>query len=171
VSTDRSDKAYEHWLDAAQKFDYFVTGVCLALVGYLASTLHPSRIGFDSQTLELASVIAILAAAFCGLKRIEATVTALGAAQRRLYREESAGSLAAAASKGDVLLNQSTGEVLTADDALARAQVHRSAVPVVKSAQDQSASASEQWYDWRNRLLIGGLFALVAARVWGAYVP
>ena len=31
-TTERSDRAYEHGLEAGQKYDYFVTGVALTLV-------------------------------------------------------------------------------------------------------------------------------------------
>jgi len=169
MSTDRSDTVYFRWLEASQKFDYFVAALCLALVSYLAGTLDALRLGIDAATVELASILSILGAGFCGLKRIEANVTLLGAMHRRLYLEESAGSLKGAAATGDVQLNIATGELWTPRESLQKAQTNQAAAGKTKHVEKKWGSKAQNWYRWRNRLLIGGLVALIGARVLAGY--
>jgi len=137
MSTDRSDKAYENWLEGAQKFDYFVTGVCLTLISYLAGTLKAGTIGLNSNSLLLLSIVSILGAAIAGLRQIEAHVTLLGLVHARLYREEKAGNLVSAAVEGRSLLNTQTGEVFGADRAMLRAHSARKSLPNIEQQQDK----------------------------------
>jgi hypothetical protein len=169
MSTDRSDRAYGYWLEAAQKFDYFVTGVCLALISYLAGTLKATPIGFNSSTLQLLSIISILMAALSGLKQIEATVTCLAAMHRRLYREETAGVLMGAATEGRPILNRKTGDVMTAEDAILRAHSSKEAVQSLTTSQDKWIASANRWYKWRNRLLLIGLSGVIISRTIAGY--
>jgi len=170
MPTERSDQVYAYYLEASQKFDYFVAGVSLAIVGYLGSTIQPARISLNASSLELFSLVLILVSAYCGIKRIEAAVVFLGLMHRRLYTEEAAGTMVGASSRGTVdMINESTGEVLSAAEAMWRAAAYGKARKEVKERLTERAASSGRWYLWRNGLLFGGLAGVIAARIFGAY--
>jgi len=156
-------------LEASQKFDYFVTGVCLALISYLAGTLKPSPIGLNSNSLYLISLICLLAAAVFGLRQIEATVTLLATMHKRLYREESAGTLVGAAAEGRSLVNRQTGDVFGPKEALLEARAARNSIPFLEQSQDKWVASASRWYKWRNRLLLIGLSGIIISRTVAGY--
>src|SRR5258706_12601462 len=121
MTGDRSDKAYEWWLNASDKLDYFVAGVALALVGYLASTFRPEPLGLDPKSVELVAILAILGSAILALKRIEATVVLLKSMHTHLASNESVGKLTIAASKGEPLINERTGWTMDPGSAIRKA--------------------------------------------------
>ena len=169
MSTDRSDRAYGDWLDASQKFDYFVTGVCLTLISYLAGTLKAGTIGLNSNSLLLLSIVSILGAAIAGLRQIEAHVTLLSLVHERLYREEKAGNLVSAASEGRSLVNTKTGEVFGAEQAMLKARNARKSIPNIEQEQNKWGKLSLRWYKIRNRLLLVGLSGLIISRIIAGY--
>ena len=169
MSLERSDKVYDSWLQASQKFDYFVAGVCLALVGYLANAFDPAPVGMNASTLELAGVLSILLAAFAAFRRIEAHIRMLRLMHQRLFRQEAAGALTSAAASGGTLINKSTGDIFSAEEALKLARNHSEIANIADEFIDKRKGAVEFWYAARNWLLMLGLLALVAAKVLGAY--
>jgi hypothetical protein len=169
MTTERSDDVYFHWLESSQKYDYFVAGLCFALVGYLGANLAPSRLGFNAQTLEIAAVVLVLGAAVSGVKRIAAMVELLRIGHGRLYAEESAGFYKSVALTGGPTINESTGDVMSPSQALALAAAAASSVTKQKSLQDSWLRTGEQWYLWRDRLLLVGLGLLILSRVLRAY--
>lgn len=169
MSLERSDKVYESWLQASQKFDYFVAGVCLALVGYLANAFNPAPVGANASTLELGGVLSILLAAFAAFRRIEAHIRMLRLMHQRLFRQEAAGALTSAAATGESLINKSTGDIFSAEHALELARSHSEIANNADELIEKRKGAVEFWYVARNWLLLFGLLALVAAKVLAAY--
>jgi hypothetical protein len=169
MSTDRSDSVYRYWLEASQKFDYFVTGVCFALISYLAGTLKPGTIGLNSNTLLLVSILCLLGAAIAGLRRIEAHVTSLSLMHQRLYSEEKAGTLVSAASEGRSLINTKTGDVFGSDAAMLEALGVKKSIPNIEQNLNKWARLSMRRYKWRNRLLLVGLGGVILSRVVAGY--
>jgi len=170
VSTERSDRVYFSYLEASQRFDYFVVGASLALVGYLGSAYSPARLGWNSATIELAAIALLLFSAIAGLKRIETSLTLLAGMQRRLRAEETAGTMAGVATSGTPALNKATGEILWPADALEKAQRHKVGAEVIAKKLDSMPEWSGRWYRIRNLLLILGLALLVLARVSEPYI-
>jgi hypothetical protein len=170
MSTERSDQLYAHYLEAAQKFDYFVTGVSLALVGYLGQALHPANIGWNPATIELLSIVTLLGSAVSGLKRIETNVTLIGVSHRRLYEQEAAGSAASAALSGGAAINKSTGEVFSAAQLVYKARYYQVGAEVTKEKLDKLATESGRWYRVRNASLIVGLGLLILSRILPTFV-
>ncbi|WP_207807734.1 MULTISPECIES: hypothetical protein [unclassified Pseudomonas] len=64
--------------ESANKLDYFILGATLAICAYLAQTNPYGRIGINSETFLLGSLLVFAASAICGFKRIESTVTSIG---------------------------------------------------------------------------------------------
>jgi hypothetical protein len=171
MSTERSDRAYAAYVEALQKFDYFVVGVSLALVAYLGATLRAIPLGWNAPAIELAAIVSFLLSAIAGLKRVEAIVTLLGAMQKRLYEEEAAGALTKAAASGGPALNESTGQVMGAAALMFQAQYHRAGVGVITKHQESIGARSGFWYRSRDFFLVLGLALLVFARIIAAYIP
>lgn len=169
MPTDRSDKAYEHWREASEKFDYFMTGLTGALVAYLGQALRPTRLGLNVPSLEVLAVATLVTSAVLGFKRIETNVTLLRGQAKRLYGEESRGALLEAAAKG-AGLNVSTGDVFTPRQLIERAEIHRKGVESLRVSLDEVAARSGTYYQWRNRTLLCGFALLAAARILPAYV-
>ena len=63
-----SDALFGQYLEAQQKFDYFVTGVAIAMVGFLGARFEPTAIAFNPSTVELGAIAALMASAWAGLK-------------------------------------------------------------------------------------------------------
>ena len=169
MSTERSDQAYQSYIEALQKFDYFIVGVSIALVGYLGAALRPIGLGWNPATIELAAIASMLLSAVAGLKRIEANVSLLGASQKRLYEQEAAGALKSAALQGGPALNKGTGEFLSPGDLLAKAQYHEVGAEVVAKHVGRLERWSGRWYRARDLFLVLGLALLVLARLLAAY--
>jgi hypothetical protein len=170
MSTERSDSIYVQYLGSVQKFDYFVAGVSLALMGFLGSRFQASRIGWNPATIELSSLLTLLVSAIAGLKRIESQFTLLAMMHRRLHEEEAAGSLAKASQAGGAALNESTGEILSYSQLVFGSQYHRIGAQVIKERLDKLANRSGEWYRVRNVTLILGVALLILARLSQAYV-
>ncbi len=171
MGTERSDKAYAAYVEASQKFDYFVVGLSVALVGYLGAGFRAVPLGWNPPTVELAAIAALLLSAIAGLKRIESNVTLLGTSQRRLWEQEAAGGMKSAAMGGGPALNKGTGQVLGSAQLITEAYRHQIVAEVMTRQLEQIAQQCDRWYRVRNFLLVFGLALLVLARLLVAYIP
>jgi hypothetical protein len=168
MSDPRSVRVYFAWLDASQRFDYFVTGVSVAMVGYLASTVKADPYSVSS-TLEVLALILILASAYVGLRRIEATLVAMQLDGKRLASGEAAGALKYIHRTGGRSLRTSTGEIIEANEAGRRANEQTAFSADVERLEQQWMDRAAGRYRWRNLLLLSGILVLVSARVVHAY--
>jgi len=170
MTTERSDRAYEWWLQETTRFDYFVLGACLATFGYLANAFQPIRLGVNPSTAELASILALLVAVFAGFKRIESSVVALKASHSHLYAQEATGSLLQVVQNPGGSLNLATGDILTQQDAMHRAMEKKQEAAHAEAVHAKWATKAKYWYRIRNVALLAGLVGLLAARIWRAYM-
>ena len=169
MTHERSDRAWEAYLRASDKFDYFVLGIAGALTAYLGERLNLSPLGWNSSTIQLASVVSLGASMYAGFRRIEWGVVAVGANHRQLHHGEAAGALVDIAQQSDALLNIATGDILPRGEALLRAQQHKLDANAMKQPIDRAVVRAERAYRWRNLLLFLGILLLVAAKVFEAY--
>ena len=150
AAADDIAKTHEDYLRIVDKFDYFVVGAAGALCAYVAQHYEPAKLGANPSTLELAALLILVGSVIAGFKRLE-QVTIL------------AGIRAQAAFFSGIAKGALPPQVGITPDVAERA---------VKSGQDKTQLAGLRaafWYDWRNRLLLLGFLALVAARVWSPY--
>lgn len=164
-NNERSDRTYWSWLESATKFDYFVTGLAFALVGYLGADLE---VGVGLGLLEPIAAVLLLGSGVAGLKRIETTLQVLKFMHRRLAEEESAGALMGAGP--GTLLNHSTGEVLSPEEVRQKYVMHRAGVEVIGEKLERESDRSGFWYNVRNGLLVLGLLCLIASKVLPALI-
>jgi len=168
MSTARSDRVYEWWLQETTKFDYFVLGAALALVGYITSTLKPESIETGPALLQGGSLVAILASAIGGFKRIEASLSTLQANHRKLHALEGAGNLLRATEGPGPYLNNETGDFVTRDQAIQRAKELKTLAKQIDEVGAKWADRAKRRYTFRNRALLFGLGGLAAAWLWRA---
>lgn len=168
MTTERSDKIYDGWRQAADKFDYFVLGVTGALCAYISQQYKPTKIGLNPGTLELAALIILVAAAVAGFKRIEKTMLLSRVNHKWLRTKEERGALMAAGS--GALFNQGTGDIYSPDMVPQLIRSKTEAIPILAAQIAHIGGQAELFYGVRNWLIFVGFCALVASKVWLAYV-
>ena len=169
MSTTRSDTAYNHWREASEKFDYYVTGLTGALAAYIGQGFRPSQVGANASTIELAALASVVLSVVLGFKRIETNVHLLSTQARQLYLREVAGS-SLIASKLPAAINASTGDIYSPSQLIDRAAESKAGADALDSRFEVSRRLALALYKWRNRSLLLGFGLLVAARIAGAYL-
>jgi len=168
MPTERSDKVYETWRQAVEKFDYFILGITGALCAYISQVYKPAQIGLNPGTLELLALLLLVASAVAGFRRVESTIHVTSLNHRYLRAQEERGVLVS--KSGGHLINESTGDILSPDMVAHQIQVATEAIPRLRTQLESARNAAERSYGIRNGLLFVGFSALVAAKVWSAYV-
>ena len=163
------DNAYSNYLEASQRFDYFVAGISIAIVGYLGSRFTATPIGWNASTVELASLISLLASAFSGLKRVQTIVYLLKSTQQHIREVDSAAAFTEAATAGQTAIDYAAGQALSARDLAVRGETHRGNAESYKKLQQDLGVLTSRWSLFRDRLLIFGLSLLILARLVAAY--
>lgn len=170
MTTERSDKVYENWRQAAERFDYFVLGVTGALCAYLAQSYKPAKLGYNPGSLELLALMVLVFAAVAGFRRVEQTIVLSRLNHIFLRRNEERGVLTARSAAGQPIVNESTGEIVAPHQIPARIDALSKDLPAMQSKIDQVANSAHRWYGVRNWLILAGFALLVGAKVWSAYV-
>jgi hypothetical protein len=151
--------------ESSQKFDYFVTGIAIALVGWLGGRTDAIVFSSWADRVYLAALAFLLGAAFSGLKRLEVSNTALRLNTLALIGEETASARETAVQTPGTLVDAQTGEELdrqvVAESATEQAELAKQA----RSLMEQSATRSSRWYTARSWLLVTGLALFVIGRI------
>lgn len=63
-----------HTREAAQRFEYFLLGISLALCAYIGQSVKPEKLGFSAYTVEILSIAVLIASIVAGFKRVEAMI-------------------------------------------------------------------------------------------------
>ena len=168
--TDASQYTHAAWREAAQKFDYFVNGVAIALVAYVGQSFSTApRAWFSAATLELLALGLLLAAVITGFKRLEGVVVHIGLNYGKLTAEQMVNLLAQGIQSGGIPIDPDTnnpGPIAKVekdrDDWVERAET-------AAKRMQQLGRNGVRLYNTRNWLLLVGFVVLVVARVAGAY--
>lgn len=169
MPTERSDKVFETWRQAVEKFDYFILGVTGALCAYISQVYKPAKLGVNPASLELLALTLLVAAAVAGFRRVESTIQVTSLNHHYLRANEERGVLISK-SNGGPLINESTGDILSPDMAARHVETMTQSIRLLHQQLEKARSAAERSYNVRNMLLIVGFSTLVAAKVWSAYV-
>lgn len=163
---------YTHgaWREAAQRFDYFVNGVAIALVAYVGQNFSTApRALFSAATFELLALGLLLAAVIAGLKRLEGIVVHIGLNYGQLTAEEMVNLLAKGIQSGGIAIDPDTNNPVPI------AKVEKDRDDWVKRAKTAAKKMQELGqrsiilYNTRNWLLLVGFVMLIGSRVYGAY--
>lgn len=163
-------RAYELWRDAAEKFDYFMAGLCAAVLGYLAPKFESARFGCNPDTVELLAMLAFVGAVFASFKRLESIVHLQRIGVGRLEKLESKERLEEAIRNGVTVLDSDTAQVMDLGKVQALIESRKSIVEIARAMEKNVGTRAERWYTARYYLLIGGFVLLISARVWKGYL-
>lgn len=168
MSTERSDRVFEAAREARQKFDYFILGLIGAVCAFIAQSFRPEKLGFNPSTVELVSLVLLVASAIYGFKRIDSSTTLMHVNAKLLRMNEEKGMLIK--QRGKVTFNSATGEHYSASVIEEKISALDSNIPATRQRLDTLQNVVQSNYEWRNRLLLAGFIALLGARVFSAYV-
>jgi hypothetical protein len=163
------NRAYELWRDSAEKFDYFMAGLCAAVLGYLAPKFESARLGFNPESVELLALLAFVGAVFASFKRLESTVHLQRIGIGRLEELESKERLENAIRDGRTILDSDTKTVMDREKVQALLENRKSIVEIARTMEKSLGTKAVRWYTVRYYLLIAGFVLLIAARVWRGY--
>ncbi len=169
MNSERSDSVFAHYRVASEKFDYFVTGLTGAICAYITQTYHPEKLSLHPTTLELLSLLLLIGSVVAGFKRIEYSLITYRYNAHLLRLQEQKGQLVSK-SRGGMVVNEATGEVIDPVSVHTKIQVITEVLPEFEDGQNKNANISGNWYKARNWLLFLGFMFLVSSKVWSAYV-
>lgn len=155
MTTERSDKVFENWRQAVEKFDYFMLGVTGALCAYISQVYKPAKFGLNPASLELLALVLLVGSAVAGFRRIERTIQVTSLNHRLLRANEERGILVSKASGGS-LINESTGDILSPQMVAQHIDAVTQSIPNLKLQLELARSAADRSYSARNVLLFIG---------------
>src|SRR2546430_4521178 len=109
-------KAYDNYREASQRFEYFVLGLCVAVVAYAGQTLRPERFGLNSYTVEIGAILLLIACVALALKRVEKIISFHGANLNVLEFQARRSALAKSLLEGGNRVNHQTSELWQPED-------------------------------------------------------
>jgi len=109
-------KAYDNYREASQRFEYFVLGLCVAVVAYAGQTLQPERFGSNSSTVEIGAILLLIACVALGPKRVEKIIAFHVANLNVLEVKGRRSALARFVLEGGSRVNPETSELWRPDD-------------------------------------------------------
>jgi hypothetical protein len=163
------NRAYELWRESAEKFDYFMAGLCAAVLGYLAPKFESARIGFNPESVELLALLSFVGAFFASFKRLESTVHLQRIGIGRLEELEAKERLENAIREGTTILDSDTKTVMDREKVQALLETRKSIVEISRTMEKSLGTKAVRWYTVRYYLLVAGFLLLIAARVWKGY--
>jgi hypothetical protein len=166
--SERSVIAFEHAREAAQRFEYFILGVSVALCGYIGQTLKPQKLGLNPQTLEIGSLGLIIASVIIGFVRLDQGVRILKMNQTLLDLAEKRRKLVDALD-GKPLRDAATGARFTPEDVSNMIPGYTTQIIAQERKMEAAKAIQITRFRWRNCLLGAGFLALMAAKVLAAY--
>lgn len=145
MSSERSVTIYGSWLSAVQQFDYFMTGLALAMVGYIGANLDGSSLRLNGEGTIVVAGLLLLGSAAAGLQRIELGIEILLLNYRKLDALERSKQVAGRDSRVAGNLRAFAGHA--------------------SKQLEKLADRSKIYYRVRNILLLSGFGLLLIARV------
>jgi hypothetical protein len=157
--------------EGGRRFDYFVLGVAIALCAYAGQTIKPDKLGWNSYTMEVLSVVILVGAAFFGFKRVEKKVRLDELNHVILDAYEKKGKIVAHQTNrpGEPFVNVGTGDVWVAGDLETKKKDLESELSKAHDDADATHKVAERYAKWRNALLGIGFVGLFAAKVLSGY--
>lgn len=164
MSDERSINLIYRHTDAIEKFDYFLTGLAVALVGWIAGQPTALQVDSISSALELSALTALLGSAYAGLKRVEAHIEVLRMNALALRGEETASTRARALSSQAVVFDSDSRKPIDRSELQESVDEQRRLTKKAKRLLGEASEKGGKWYRARSRLLIAGFIFLVLSR-------
>lgn len=161
----RGDYVHQLWHDSARKFDYYLTGLSVALIAYWGKGLNPPATVFSRESLLAAALSLLLLSVILGLLRMEKDVQATGLNFQQIYLSEQAQVLESASTQGPLLHDIVHGTVQTPENVRGRAEKYRAASKNAEQLAVSVGRAAQRLYVWRGRTLALGLLLAIVSRM------
>jgi hypothetical protein len=171
MAADASNKTFEYWRSATEKFDYFMLAGTGALCAFVAERMEFGKIGPTPQTLELVALLVLVLSVAAGIARVRAYLLMVRLNSESLQRHGEAKSLTH-------LLRREPesnrfwidNEMIDRAAAVAFAEKRRAMADALLEPMRDAQANAHFWAITRNAALGAGFLLLVAARVWAPYV-
>jgi hypothetical protein len=160
----RSVIAYEHAREASQRFEYFILGVSIGLCAYIGQTLSPQKLGLNPYTLEVCSLVMLIASIVVGFKLIESVIMCHRYNQAILHLAEERGQLVSNFT-GSPLLNTESGILRSPEQVQERIAMLGKKIPGAKRKFKQKSAVVLRYYRIRNWLLGIGFIGLFVSKI------
>lgn len=159
---DRSLIAFGHAREGAQRFEYFLLGISVALCAYVGQTLQPQKFGWSPYTLEVFSVVLIALSVVAGFKRIEAMVLTSSLNHDVLDVQERRAKLL---DDSKPLLHEFTEKLLAPSEREYALSEMTRVLPDRQQRLDAAVAKGHRYYKLRNWLLAVGFTGLFLAKI------
>jgi hypothetical protein len=160
----RSVIAYEHAQEASQRFEYFILGVSVGLCAYIGQTLSPQKLGFSPYTLQVCSLVVLIASIVVGFKLIESVIMCHRYNQGILHLAEERGELLSNFT-GSPLLDTESGILRSAEQVQARIETLGKKIQEARRKFQQRSVVVLRYYRIRNWLLGIGFIGLFVSKI------
>jgi hypothetical protein len=165
MADERSTELIARHAEATEKFDYFVTGITLALLGWLGGRTGPLHLRDPADICYLLALVVLLGSAFAGLKTLETKNTALRLNALALLGEETASWHQQAAHSRGMLVDAESGKQLDRMEVLNSAQEQLKLAKQARQLLEEVSNKSVRWYSARSWFLMVGLAFLILGRI------
>ncbi len=155
------EKLREQYLESNQKFDYFMTGLCVAIFAYSVQSFDAGKY-VNYIFLAPIAWLLLLLAVLAGIVRLEYSVNQFGIGYRILSLDKrlNESKIASQIAKHGTLINSQTKQPLTEQEILSLIQSSEECKKNLIKQEDKSIKIAEWAYRFRQWLLVFGLFFL-----------
>ena len=160
-----SDKIHENYREAAQRFEYFILGVSVALIAYAGKTLEPQRFTFSPYSLHVGAIALLIASVAIGFKRIEKIITFHQINFELLNLGEKRSALMKFLLEGGDRVDPQTSELWQPDDMKREISALDQIISTREKLANDLNATLVRLYKWRNALLILGFTGLFVSKV------
>lgn len=161
----KSDRVYALWFESSARFDYYLTGLSVALIAYWGKNLSPPTAVLCRETLLAVGLLVLLCSVLLGLLRMEKDIQATGLNFEALHLSERAQSLESAAAQNSLLHDVGHGVIQTPEHARLLAKRCQDAANETVEAASALGIAAQRLYRWRGRAFAMGLLFAIASRI------
>lgn len=161
---------YKQGRVAGEKFDYFICGVLGALFAYEAQHYAPHKLAIDCSLVELASIILLALAFFCGLKRIATSGHAARLNHTLVDAKDKAKQISMLLENPDQARHAS-GNPITPDELKEERKKYLDQIPNIEVRFKEIAKQSGRYYRWRDRFLLAAFITIIASKILQPYYP
>lgn len=156
---------FVHTREAAQRFEYFLLGVSVALCAYVGQTVKPEKLGFSPYTLEVASIVVLIASIVAGFKRVEAMIATSSLNHDVVDLQARRAKLVG----GEAMFREKTGTAVTPAERASAISDMTKVLQEQQGALDEAVAQGRRWYWWRKFLLAVGFGGFFAAKILTPY--
>jgi hypothetical protein len=161
-----ADTLFQHTKESAQKFEYFLLGVSLALLAYEGKTLVPQKLGFNAYTIGVSALFLLVLSVIAGFRHVESMIATSSLNHDVLTAQIKRSRLA----KGEFMYESFTGKELTAEERDRALFELRGVEDRLTKHLDRAIIRSYYWNRIRMYLLIAGFVLLISAKILEPYL-